>query len=332
MHSVIARRWLGRLGPMGRSVERPYTAVTRFVYGSVRSGTAVVGAGLDRLMSVEAATLDGVRSWTNGFFGDGLGRHQQRLGTSMTVRVDPGSQTSGRLVLLVHGLGKTESCWYGAGSAPGLARLLAEHPELTPVLVRYNTGLSVADNGILLADLIDDLVSEWPLPVESIALVGHSMGGLVVDAAFGAVRRSERRWVDRLTDIITIGTPYHGAPLEKFVRATARGLAAFRTTSPLAEFLDGRSVGIKDLGGVLADHEVPPAGVRYHLIAGVVTADPAHPLGRIVGDLMVRVPSSTRRRGAEPTSTAIVGGVTHFDLLDAPVVIDQVMEWLAPPA
>ena len=331
MHSVIAGRWLGRVGPIGRTVERPYTAVTRFVYGSIRFGTAVVGAGLDRVSSVEAATLYGLRSWTNGFFGDGLGHHEQRLGTSMTVRVDPESQTSGRLVLLVHGLGKTESCWYGTESGPGLAQALADRSGLTPVLVRYNTGCSVADNGVLLAGLMEDLIAEWPVAIESIALVGHSMGGLVVEAAYGAGRRSNRRWVDHVTDIITIGTPHHGAPLEKIVRASARGLAAFSTTLPLAGFLDGRSVGIKDLGRVPVDWEAPPPGVRYHLIAGVVTADPGHPLGRMMGDLMVRTSSSTRPRGAEPTSAVIVSGVTHFYLLQAPAVIGQAMEWLARP-
>lgn len=327
---MIARRWLGRLGPIGRTVERPYTTVTRFVYGSVRFGTAAVGAALDRLVSVEAATLDGVRSWTNGFFGDGLGRHEQRLGTSMTARVDPQAPKNGRLVVLVHGLGKTEGCWYGTESAPGLTQALADRPGLTSVLVRYNTGRAVADNGGLLADLIEKLVADWPAPVDSIALVGHSMGGLVVDEAHTAGRRSRHRWVEHVTDIITIGTPYHGAPLEKFVRATARGLTTFTTTAPLATFLDGRSAGIKDLGGASADTEAPPVGVRYHLIAGVVTADPAHPLGRMIGDLMVRTSSSTKTRGAEPTSAVVVGGVTHFDLLHSPAVIDQVVEWLAP--
>lgn len=331
MHSIIARRWLGRLGPIGRTVERPYAAFTRFVYGSIRLGTAVVGSGLDRVMSVDAATLDVVRGWTNGFFGDGLGRYERRLGTSMTVRVDPSSQATGRLVLLVHGLGKTEGCWYGTGSAPGPGRILAEDPELTPLVVRYNTGRSVADNGVLLAGMIDDLASDWPLPVDSIALVGHSMGGLVIDAAYDVGRRSEHGWVGHLTDIITIGTPYRGAPLEKAVRATALGLAAFSTTSPLAGFLDGRSAGIKDLGGTLTASEEPPAGVRYRSIAGVVTADPAHPLRRMMGDLMVRSSSSTRPREAEPTDAVIMGGLTHFDLLDAPAVIEQVMEWLTAP-
>jgi pimeloyl-ACP methyl ester carboxylesterase len=329
IHAVIARRWLGRLGPVGRRLIRPYEGTTRFVYGSIRVGTAAVGAGLDRVLSVEAATLDGLRSWTNGFFGDGLGRHERRLGTSMTVPVVPVAEATGRLVVLVHGLGRTEGCWEGNSSGPGLAQALADDPGLTPVPIRYNTGRSVADNGILLADLMEDLIAGWPVPIESIALVGHSMGGLVIAEAIGAGLRAGLRWVHHVTDMVSIGTPHQGAPLEKIVRATARGLAAFSTTRPLAEFLDGRSAGIKDLG-FTRDDDALPSGVRYHLVAGVATIDPGHPVGRMVGDLMVRIPSSTRPGGAEPTSALVVGGVTHFDLLHAPAVLDQVMEWLDP--
>ncbi len=57
---------------------------------------------------------------------------------------------------------------------------------MTPVYLRYNTGLPVGRNGADLAWLLDDLVAAWPVPVRSIALVGHSMGGLVVRAAFHA--------------------------------------------------------------------------------------------------------------------------------------------------
>ncbi len=330
IHTAIARRWMRRLGPLGSRVGGPYEAATRLVYGSIRIGTAAVGAGLDRVVSVQPSTMDALRSWTNGFFGDGLGRHERRLGTSMSLRVDPAADATSRLVVLVHGLGRTERCWEGTGSAMGLAQAVADHPGLTPLPLRYNTGLSVADNGRLLSDLMEDLIVEWPLAVDSIALVGHSMGGLVIAEACAAGRRGGRNWVDAVTDIVTIGTPHRGAPLEKLVAGTARGLAVFNTTEPLARFLDGRSAGIKGLGSTGHVDETLLRGVRRHLIAGVATSDPDHPLGRLVGDLMVRTPSSTRPRGAEVTNALVVGGVTHFDLLDQPAVIDQVMTWLDP--
>ncbi|MGA7272593.1 MAG: hypothetical protein WB239_16085, partial [Acidimicrobiia bacterium] len=111
IHTAIARRWMRRLGPLGSRVGGPYEAATRLVYGSIRIGTAAVGAGLDHVVAVQPGTMDALRSWTNGFFGDGLGRHERRLGTSMSLRVDPAPEATSRLVVLVHGLGRTERCW-----------------------------------------------------------------------------------------------------------------------------------------------------------------------------------------------------------------------------
>ena len=65
-------------------------------------------------------------------------------------------------------------------------------------------------------------------------------------------------------------------------------------------------------------------------MAGVITADPAHPFGAVVGDLMVRPASGTRVAGLDPANVAVLGGVHHFDLLHEPAVVDRVMGWLEP--
>lgn len=331
MHTAIAGSWFDAIRPVGRRVRRPYEAMTRLVYGTVRLGVAAVGAGLDRVLSVEPSTLDAVQSWANGLFGDGLGRHEASLGTTMTVRVQDDVPVTGRLVVLVHGLGMTERCWEGNESRPGLAQALVADPALTPVLIRYNSGRSVADNGAQLADLLSELVSAWPVSVESIALVGHSMGGLVVAEACAFGVRHSHGWVEEVSEVVAIATPYRGAPLEKLVAAAAWGLGMAKTTRPLAGFLDGRSRGIKDLGFTRerAD-DVFPANVRQHVLAGVATSDPTHPLAMIIGDLMVRSGSSTSARGVEPENTLVLGGVNHFDILNNPAAVEQVMAWLAP--
>ncbi|GAA1810448.1 hypothetical protein [Nostocoides veronense] len=40
---------------------------------------------------------------------------------------------------------------------------------LTPVLVRYNSGLRISDNGAALGALLADLVAGWPVPLTRIA-------------------------------------------------------------------------------------------------------------------------------------------------------------------
>jgi hypothetical protein len=173
------------------------------------------------------------------------------------------------------------------------------------------------------------------------------MGGLVVRSACEAARSAGHRWINEVNDVVTLGSPHRGAPLEKFVNVVAWGLGMAPETRPLADFLNARSVGIKDLrfGAIVeedwrgtdpdallrdtvGDHPLAP-GVSHHFVAGVITADPIHPVGVLMGDLMVRSASGTGRQQLDPTNVVVLGGMNHFDLLHDPAVIDHVMGWLA---
>ena len=330
-------------------------------YGSVRFGADVAGFGFDRLSTVEPGTADSVQAFVNGLWGDDLGRYEDRLEITMTVRdcggvpVTPGPElavafpaATGRLVILVHGLVETERCWAGTETEPGLAQALENVVGLTPLSIRYNSGLRVSDNGALLSSLLEEIRSDWPVPVDSIAFVGHSMGGLVIRSACEAAHAAGHGWIGDVDDVVTVGTPHHGSPLEKLANAAAWGLGVAPATVPLAEFVNRRSVGIKDLrfGAIVEDdwngddpdallrntvgrHSLP-SGIDHHFVAAVVTSDPAHPLGVAVGDLVVRPGSGTGGRNLEPRNAVLVGGRHHFGLLHERMVIDGVLDWLAP--
>ncbi len=167
------------------------------------------------------------------------------------------------------------------------------------------------------------------------------MGGLVAATAAEAGEPARHRWFDNLTDVVTIGSPHRGTPLEKLIQAVAWSLNLSSSSRPLAGFLNRRSQGIKDLGVDTTDANDAPcvdAGpgraspVRYHLIGGAVTSDPSHPVGAMLGDLVVRPPSSTSGTNQEPTHTVLIGGVHHARLLNHPTVVHRVMGWLAPAA
>jgi hypothetical protein len=79
----------------------------------------------------------------------------------------------------------------------------------------------------------------------------------------------------------------------------------------------------------VGDH-APAPGVSHHFVAAAVTSDPTHPVGVVVGDLVVPVASGTAKGRLNPTNVVVVGGRRHGDLLGDSVVIDQVMDWLAP--
>jgi pimeloyl-ACP methyl ester carboxylesterase len=216
-------------------------------------------------------------------------------------------------------------------------------------MVRYNTGRHVSDNGAELAELLERLWKAWPTPIESVSLVGHSMGGLVIRSACLLGDAADLDWVNALEHVITVATPHLGAPLEKAANIVSWGLRAMPESRPLAEFLDARSLGIKDLRfGIIAQGDPPDAespessrsvqadpppmpGVDHHFVAAVITNDPAHPVGAMLGDLMVRAASGTgrgRRRQIEATDTQVLGGRRHFDLLHDSEIQDQVIAWL----
>jgi pimeloyl-ACP methyl ester carboxylesterase len=128
------------------------------------------------------------------------------------------------------------------------------------VYIHYNSGRKVCDNAGELSALLETVVDCWPLPVDELVLVGHSAGGVVARAAvrFGAAQMAP--WVATVADVISIGAPRHALAAEAVVAGTRRLLARLPETSPIAQLLDTRSQGLKDL----PDHiEQPlPAGIN----------------------------------------------------------------------
>ena len=194
--------WTDRAG--GGAVHR---GIATAVYGGLGAGLRATSRGLDRL----AATGVGprledrsqgrfVNAAVNGLIGDRLVRERPRLAIAMAVRnagrdVVPDArglaaafpEPTGRLVVFLHGLCENESYWNRHRDRTGTTygEALAAR-GWTPVFLRANTGLGLRENGVALASLMQQVVDAWPVPVTRIALVGHSLGGLVMRAA-GAV-------------------------------------------------------------------------------------------------------------------------------------------------
>ena len=364
MHRAISRRWFNALGGVAKPVQQIHDSVSDLVYGSIRVAASTLGLGIDAGERDETPRDAALQAFANGFWGDDLGTYEDRLSIAMGIRDAQGASVppdsgladtfpaaTGNLVVLVHGLIETERCWQGTDTSPGLADTISHHAELTPVAIRYNTGLRVSDNGHQLASLIESACRHWPVPVTSIALVGNSMGGLVVRSACASGREAGHGWIDLVRDVVTLGSPHHGTPLEKLANVASWGLNIARETRPLADFLNRRSAGIKDLrfGAIVdedwnhldpdallrngvGDHTLP-AEIDHHFVGAVITSNPSHPVGFVMGDLLVRVPSSTAEPRLDPTSTVVVGGLRHTDLPSEPAVIEQIMRWLnGPPA
>ena len=265
--------------------------------------------------------------------------------------------------MLVHGLMSTESIWSFPGDPETTyGSLLAGDRRVTPVYARYNTGQHISTNGRDLAVLLHELVSAWPVPVEEVSLIGHSMGGLVVRSAchYGRVLRVSgafppwRRWTSKVRRIVLLGTPNTGASLEVVANLASKGLWAvpMPVTRIVGLGLDRRSAGIKDLRwGFVVDEDWqerdPDSGTRPQLhpvhspsrarcliVVGSLTADADHPVSRVLGDALVRASSATGAIAGDNAAELLRGatvrllpGVSHIALANRPEVYTSILDW-----
>jgi pimeloyl-ACP methyl ester carboxylesterase len=261
-----------------------------------------------------------------------------------------------RVVVFLHGLMGTELAWrLGAGpDGETYGRGLALDLNYTPVYVRYNSGRHVSENGRSLADLLEALLDGWPCDVDQIALVGHSMGGLVARSACHCASERGDRWVTRVRHVVSLGSPHMGAPLAQGVHWASTGLDLVPETRPFAAFLRRRSAGIRDmLQGSLVDEdwagrdpdelraaacrEIPLLeGATHCFVAATVTRRAAHPVGRVLGDCLVLEASAsgrgrTRRIPFRAEHGMHLGGAHHLALLNHPAVYERLREWLNTP-
>lgn len=335
-----ALRPIPALGAASEPVRQVHDGVTGLVYAGLGAGLALV-AGAARLAAAAAPdreprgdSLAGTAvAALNGFAGDRLARDANPLAATMGLRhrgraLAPRRAAlaaalpaaSPRVALFVHGLACNEAMWwrhaerhYGDSLVSHGVRLEREL-GITPLYLRYNSGLAIADNGRRLARLLAAVVAEWPVPLEELILVGHSMGGLVVRHA---VRRGGE-WAPLVRHAFYLGSPHRGAPLAKAAHAAGWLLSHVAVTSPLAEVVAARSAGVKDLRRRL--HDELPADMRHHFLAATVTRDPRHPLGAVVGDWLVRPTSALGGRRPGAVARQRFGGLTHLDLLNHPEV------------
>jgi pimeloyl-ACP methyl ester carboxylesterase len=301
----------------------------------------------------------------NGAFGDALERSGNPLTVRMAIRcggrdVVPAGpalaaafpDATSRLALFVHGLCETDDAWKlgAAAHVPYGTRLQAEL-GYTPLYLRYNTGRHISENGRELASLLDRLASAWPVEVHEVAIIGHSMGGLVARSAchYGG----ERSWVNAVRHLVMLGAPHRGAPLEQVAHAASVALRRLPETRGFGMALNARSSGIKDLGrGYLVDEdwqdpdaeawlarvgsEIPFLRTANHyFVCATISREADAPVGRVMGDLLVLPASAWAHTGRGQRMRFPVanyrhlGSANHFDLLNHPAIYDQIRGWLA---
>lgn len=292
------------------------------------------------------------RAAVNGLIGDRLRDEGSRFCFDMGVRVagrDIALDRAGvaaaypdatdKLVVFVHGLSENEAYWNRAARP---RREVADRrsygdrlveDDWTPVFLRVNTGLPIAENGVAMAALMDRLVESWPGDVRRVAIVGHSMGGLITRAACAVTTDRETPWTDLVTDVVCLGTPHLGAPLERVVHKGVNALGRIPEAAPFGRLLEYRSTGILDLAHGLAEDVQNLPNARYRLVSATLTRSPQSVTSATIGDYLVPYASALgRRRDGEEmfpgAETLHVPYADHFDLLNHDTVFEQVRAWL----
>jgi hypothetical protein len=364
MHERIARVPGWPASQPGRT-----SGITGLVYSSVRGVTRLVGGSLDALLGLLGPELDhlappqaaspereAVLAALNGVLGDYLVATSNPLATTMDLRRDGlpfvhDDRSTGRLLVLAHGLCISDRQWLRDGHDHGAA--LARDAGYTPVYLHYNSGLHVSTNGLAFAGCLEQLVQAWPRPLERMAIVGYSMGGLVARSALHQARLAGHGWVGRLDDLVFLGTPHHGAPLERAGNWVDVILGATPYSAPFARLGKVRSAGITDLrhGNLLEEdwigrdrfalgidtrQIVPlPEAVRCAAVAASLARTPGARRERFLGDGLVPVASAlgqhadpSRSLAFAPDRMGTVQGLSHLGLLSHPEVYAHLRRWL----
>ena len=367
-HTIAARIGVARRSPEGRT-----SGITGVVYGSVRAVTRGVGRGLDALLGTlippagaDAATpeREALVAALNGVWGDHLAATNNPLAIRMALRMQGRALELGgaglaaqiddptpRLLVLVHGLCMSDLQWTRKGHDHGLA--LARDLGFTPLYLHYNSGRHVSENAREFAVLLERLVAQWPVPVRELAIVGHSMGGLVARSACQHAAEQKHAWLASLRKLVFLGTPHHGAPLERGGRLVDGALGLSPYVRPFARLGKARSAGITDLRyGNLRDADwqgrdrhtqrrddrLPtplPPGVAAFAIAATLAERPGRLHRAVIGDGLVPLASALGEHRDPALALDIpaerrhvVAACGHLDLLCHAEVAAHLRDWL----
>ncbi len=263
MHHTIA----SRAGIVGTTPAGRPSGITGFVYGTVRGTTRLFGSGINTaLRAVTPAAAPDATSPAremalavlNGVWGDHLAASDNPLAIPGSLRIGGRplalsrdelaariAQPTGRLLVLAHGLCMNDLQWLRNGHDHGQA--LARDLGFTPVYLHYNSGRHVSENGNDFAQLLEQLLSQWPVPVQELVIVGHSMGGLVARSAVFQARQRKQAWTSALRKLVFLGTPHHGAALERGGHQVDMLFGVSPYVAPFARLGKARSAGITDL-------------------------------------------------------------------------------------
>lgn len=299
-------------------------------------------------MTQTATWQDHTSAFLNGLFGDWLEARSNPLsipmqflheGVALDLSAPAVARPEGTLVVLIHGLTELETIFHYP-EQPGVhyGTELAQAMPCTPLCLRFNSGRAIYRNGEELADKLEELVANWPVAVDNLILIGHSMGGLMIRSACHYGRHYRLGWTRRVSSCVYIGSPHDGSWFAKGARATAGAMKQMPRDylRVVGDVIDLRSEGIRNLSrGNTTSNREPEApllpGARHYAVYGRLARREDHPINALFGDALVHESSARgdERDGWVLTGQASYPGIDHFSLAHHAPTLEQLREWFA---
>ena len=354
-------------------IQKLITTIAGITYKNIRWSTLFIGKSLHNILEQLTPTIGKIKasdkkeiilSVLNGVIGDYLEEKENPLKIEMQFRyqsksflLDPKTikathpNVNGKILLMLHGSCMNDIQWTRKKHNHG--EIIAKELNKTPIYLNYNSGRHISTNGKNLNNLLEELVRNWPVPVEELLVIAHSMGGLVMRSAIHYGEQEQNNWTKHLKKVVFLGTPHHGSHVERKGNYLDIILEAIPYVKPFARLGKIRSAGVTDLRyGNLVDEDwlnndrferktdqrrhIPlPKEIKFYSIAAVIGKKTNTISTKILGDTLVDVKSALGQHKNPNKSlffkkenSWIVYENNHLDLLSNPKIMEKIKDWL----
>ncbi|MGK0413765.1 MAG: pimeloyl-ACP methyl ester carboxylesterase [Polaribacter sp.] len=354
-------------------IQNLITSIAKITYKNIRWSALFVGKNLHKILGQLTPTIGNLKtsdkkeiilSALNGVIGDYLEDQENPLKIEMQFRFQSKalkvvsedlkatySNINGKILLMIHGSCMSDIQWTRKNH--NHEKILSKELEKTPVYLHYNSGKHISANGQNLNTSLEELVKNWPVPVEELTIIAHSMGGLIARSALYYGQQEQKNWTNLLKKVVFLGTPHHGSQIEKAGNYLDIILETVPYTKPLARLGKIRSAGVTDLRyGNLVDEDWQnsdrfelksdqrqniqlPKEIEFYSIAAVLGEKKSSASSKILGDNLVDVKSALgehknpdKNLSFKKNNTWVAYENNHLDLLSNPKITDKLLKWL----
>lgn len=354
------------------SIQKLITKIAGFTFNNVRWSTKLIGNSVSKILKHLTPAIGNIKSSDkkevllsvlNGVIGDYLEEKENPLKIEMQFRFQSKAieitaeslketypKINGKILLMIHGSCMSDIQWIRKNHNHG--KILSKELEKTPIYLNYNSGKHISTNGKDLNKNLQKLVENWPVPVEEIVIIAHSMGGLLTRSALYYADQNQNNWTKHLKKVAFLGTPHHGSHVERIGNYVDLILESVPYLKPFARLGKIRSAGVTDLRyGNLVDEDWQDNGrferkgdqrkhiqlsnkIEFYAVAAVIGKETAGST-RIFGDNLVDVKSALGQHKKteknlhfKEQNTLIVYENNHLDLLSTPEILKKLKTWL----